>query len=129
MKYMNKSEIINILNKYNLEKDKFFIISGAALVLLGFSKKTKDIDICVTEEYYNYLLKEFDCTFERTNEFGKDAYMIDSIINFGMSFMPNEYEIIGGFKVASLTDCYHLKKFLNRDKDKELLEELKKVVH
>ena len=37
---MNKKEIINTLNKYNFDKNKFCIISGAALVLLGFIENT-----------------------------------------------------------------------------------------
>lgn len=70
---MNKKEIINTLNKYNFDKNKFCIISGAALVLLGFIENTKDIDIAVTEDYYNQLLKDYNCIFERTNEFNKDV--------------------------------------------------------
>lgn len=72
---MNKKDIINTLNKYNFDKNKFCIISGAALVLLGIIEKTKDIDIAVTEDYYSNLLKDYNCIFERTNEFNKDCYI------------------------------------------------------
>lgn len=34
---MTKKDIIETLNNYNLDKDKFIIISGAALVLQNFS--------------------------------------------------------------------------------------------
>ena len=44
---MTKKDIIETLNNYNLDKDKFIIISGAALVLQNFSNQTHDIDIWV----------------------------------------------------------------------------------
>lgn len=125
---MNKEEIIEILNKYNFDKKEFYVISGAALVLMGVINKTKDIDICVSNNYFNILLNTFHCVYERTNEFKKDVYMIDDVINFGVSFKPDNYEIVSGFKVASLKDCFILKKFLNRDKDKEILKILKKLL-
>lgn len=125
---MNKDKIISILNQYDFDKNNFYVISGAALVLLNVIEKTKDIDICVSKEYYRQLLKEYNCVFERTNEYGNDTYMIDNVINFGISFMPNDYEIISDYKVASLKDCYKLKLFLNREKDKELLKQLKKII-
>lgn len=36
---------------------------------------------------------------------------------------------INGYKVASLRDCYNVKKLLNRDKDKELLLKLEKELN
>lgn len=125
---MNKKEIINTLSKYNFDKNKFCIISGAALVLLGFIENTKDIDIAVTEDYYNWLIRDYNCIFERTNEFNKDCYIIDNVINFGVSFMPNEFEIINGYKVASLESCYKLKLFLNRPKDKKIIKKLQQIL-
>ena len=41
---MTKKDIIETLNNYTLDKDKFIIISGAALVLQNFSNYT-DISI------------------------------------------------------------------------------------
>lgn len=54
----------------------------------------------------------------------KIAILIDNVINFGVSFMPNEFTIINGYKVASLESCYKLKLFLNRPKDKEIIKKL-----
>lgn len=127
---MTRKDIIETLNNYNLDKDKFIIISGAALVLQNFSDQTHDIDIWVPKDYYEFLLNNYNCEFDRINEFGNKAYMIDNVINFGIDFYPDNYECINDYKVASLRDCYNVKKFLNRDKDNELLlkleEELEK---
>lgn len=126
---MTKKDIIETLNNYNLDKDKFIIISGAALVLQNFSNQTHDIDIWVSKDYYEYLLSNFNCEFDRINEFGNKAFMIDDVINFGFDFCPNNCVYINGYKVASLRDCYNVKKLLNRDKDKELLLKLEKELN
>lgn len=121
---MTKNDIIEILNNYNLDKDKFIIISGAALVLQNFSNQTHDIDIWVSKDYYEHLLSNFNCEFDRINEFGNKAFMIDNVINFSFDFCPKNYVYINGYKVASLRDCYNVKKLLNRDKEKILLLKL-----
>lgn len=126
---MIRKDIIETLNNYNLDKDKFIIISGAALVLQNFSNQTHDIDIWVSKDYYEHLLSNFNCKFDRINEFGNKAFMIDDVINFGFDFCPNNYVYINGYKVASLRDCYNVKKFLNRDKDKKLLLKLEKELN
>ena len=125
---MNKNEIIDTINKYRLDKSKFIVISGAALVLLDVSEKAHDIDISCDEDYFEYLLENYDCEFERTNEFGKKAYLIDNVINFGVSFRPKEIEIIDGIKCSSLKDILELKKFLNRKKDKKIIEKLEEIL-
>ena len=61
---MTKKDIIETLNNYNLDKDKFIIITGAALVLQNFSNQTRDIDIWVSKDYYEYLLSNFNCEFD-----------------------------------------------------------------
>ena len=125
---MNKDEIIYTINKYNLDKSKFVVISGAALVLLGIEKTAHDIDICCDREYYEHLLKSYECEFERVNEFGEKAYMIDNVINFGLSFNPKQIEDVNGIKCASIEDVLELKKFLNRDKDKRIIEKLESIL-
>ena len=126
---MNKEQIIKTINDYKLDKSRIVVISGAALVLLDIIKETKDIDIWCDKDYYNYLLKEYNTRFERINEFGEKAYIIDNIINFGTSFCPKQIEIIEGIKCSSLKDVLELKKFLNRDKDKLLIKRLEKILN
>lgn len=126
---MTKKDIIETLNNYNLDKDKFIIISGAALVLQNSSNQTHDIDIWVSKDYYEHLLSNFNCEFDRINEFENKAFMIDDVINFSFDFCTKNYVYINGYKVASLRDCYNVKKLLNRDKDKKLLLKLEKELN
>ena len=123
---MKKSEIIETIDKYELDKSKFIVISGASLVLHDFIESTSDIDIYCNEEYYNYLLENYNCKFERINELGKTAYIIDDVINFADSYKPNNIDIIEGINCSSLRDILELKEYLNRDKDKEIIRRLKK---
>ena len=123
---MNKEEIINILKKYNFDKDQYIVISGACMVLYGIKETTSDIDISVTDEYYNYLINNYDCTFERINEFGEKVYFIDNIINFSRSYYTKKKEYINDIPVQNLDELIKLKEYLNRDKDKIDIERIRK---
>ena len=48
---MNKEKIVDILKKYNFDKDEYIVISGACMVLYGIKETTSDIDISVTGVY------------------------------------------------------------------------------
>ncbi|MBR1413135.1 MAG: hypothetical protein IJ574_00495 [Bacilli bacterium] len=113
---LNKKDIISILDKYNLDNKKYVVISSAAMVLYGIKESTKDIDIAVTKEYYQYLLNNYNCTYERTNELGNKVYFIDDIINFGIDYYT-DYEIINNIQVQTIDEIIKLKKELNRPKD------------
>ena len=53
---MNKKQIIDIIEKYELDKSKIIVISGAALVLLEQEKAAKDIDIWCDNDYYDSFM-------------------------------------------------------------------------
>lgn len=125
---MNKKDIIKTIKDYNLDKEEIIIIGGASLVMHDVICDTKDLDIWCSTIYCNYLLENYNCQLERINEFGKNAYIIEDIINFGESFKPNDIDIIDGIKVSSLKDTYLLKKFLNREKDKYVISILEKLI-
>ena len=91
---MNKKDIIDTLKKYNFDSTKYIVISSAAMVLLGIKDTTKDIDIAVSDDYYEYLLKNYNCKFERINEYGKKVYFIHDIINFSSTYYKNNRLII-----------------------------------
>ena len=54
----NKENILKTLNKYNFDSQNYMVISGAALVLQNVKEYTSDIDITVSNELYNQLLKK-----------------------------------------------------------------------
>ena len=124
---LDKKEIINILKKYNLDSNNYIVISSAAMVLLGIKNKAKDIDISVTKDYYNYLLKNYNCTLERVNEYNHKVYFIDEVINFGIDYFENNYIKIDGIHVQKPEDIIKLKKSLNREKDRKDIELINKA--
>ena len=126
---MNKEEIIKELKKYNFDKNKYIIISGAAMVLLGIKEKTNDIDISVTEDFYNYLLNNYNCTFEKINEHNNKVYFINNIINFSCSYYQKENHLIDEIPVQNIEDILKLKQHLNREKDKKDIELIKEFMN
>ena len=114
---MNKKEIINILEKYKFDKDKYLVISGAAMVLLGIKENTNDIDIVVAEKYFDYLLKNYNCTFEKINKYNKEVYFIDDIINFSTTYYEEDKYFVENIPVQQPEKILKLKRNLNRKKD------------
>lgn len=126
---MNKKDIINTLKKYNFDPTKYIVISSAAMVLLGIKDTTKDIDIAVSDDYYEYLLKNYNCKFERINEYGKKVYFIHDIINFSSTYYKNNRLIIEEIPIQTANDILELKLFLKREKDYKDIELIKEYIN
>lgn len=122
---MNKEEIISQLKKYNFDSSQYIIISGAAMVIHGVKEKTNDIDIAVTYEYFEYLLNNYNCEFEKINAFGHKIYFIDNIINFGVDYYTKPI-YIDGLPIQTIEDITKLKESLGRDKDKKDIKLLRR---
>ena len=121
---MNKEEIIEKLKEYNFDKNKYIVISGAAMVLLGIKDKTQDIDIAVKDGYKDYLVDNYNVTFDRMNEYNEPVYFIDNIVNFAVTYYSEKKEYVNGIPVQNVNDILKLKKRLNREKDKIDIEKL-----
>ncbi len=126
---MNKKDIIDTLKKYNFDSTKYIVISSAAMVLLGIKDTTKDIDIAVSDDYYEYLLKNYNCKFERINEYGKKVYFIHDIINFSSTYYKNNRLIIEEIPIQTANDILELKLFLKREKDYKDIELIKEYIN
>lgn len=126
---MNKKDIINTLKKYNFDPTKYIVISSAAMVLLGIKDTTKDIDIAVSDDYYEYLLNNYNCKFERINEYGKKVYFIHDIINFSSTYYKNNRLIIEEIPIQTANDILELKLFLKREKDYKDIELIKEYIN
>ena len=121
---MNKEEIIEKLKEYNFDKNKYIVISGAAMVLLGIKSKTHDIDIAIKDGYKDYLVDNYNVTFDRMNEYNEPVYFIDNIVNFAVTYYTDKKEYVSGIPVQNINDILKLKKGLNREKDKIDIEKL-----
>ena len=115
--------ILKKLKEFNLDSSKYLVISGAAMVLLGIKETTKDIDLAVSKNYYDYLINNYSCTIDRLNEFKHLCYNLD-VLNFGIDYYSKQYEEVEGIRVQKVEDIIKLKRFLNREKDKEDIKKL-----
>lgn len=118
-KKLNKSIILKILKEYNLDPNRYIIISGASLVLQGIKEYTSDIDIAVDNTLYNEMLNKYTCTFEKYKD-GYKIWYIDNIINFSNNlYTTTKYIEMYGYKAQSLDSILELKRTLHRPKDKK----------
>ena len=116
---MMKEEIFKELEKLDLPKDKYIVISGASLVVQGIIEETDDIDLVCSKELYDNL----DWP-TRIGAFGIEVKYKDC---FEISYNLYEYQnvtLINSYRFLSLEDCLEIKKRLNRPKDKKLIKEL-----
>lgn len=120
---MNKEQIINKLDNSNLNLNEVIILSGASLVLQGVIDKTNDIDLSCTKKYYDNIpwpIKDgiFNVPLKYDDVFE---------ISYNL-YYPNDIVIIGKYKCLSLEKCLDIKLQLNRDKDKDTISKLKKLI-
>lgn len=122
---MNKEEILNELHKSNLDKNRFVIISGAALVLSDVIDETLDIDLACDKDLYDAL--------DWIESIGSAGKKIKSHKCFEISdnFYDNnmKFDVIEGYKLMTLKDILKIKKQLNREKDKEIIKKLEQMIH
>lgn len=126
---LNRNQIVEILNEYNLDKTKYIVISGAAMVLLGIKEKTRDIDISVTKDYYDDLLKNNNCVFEKINKHNNKVYFIDDVINFGIDYYSTDYLLADDIRIQKPENIKKLKQMLSREKDKQDIKLIDKFLN
>jgi len=84
-----KDDILKILDKYGFFKEEYIILSGASLVLQNIKEYTTDIDIAVSNDLYNELLKKYNCSFEKEINNYK-VWFIDNVINLANITMKKQ---------------------------------------
>lgn len=114
---MNKNEILDILRKYNFDFNEYMVISDASLVLQGIKEKTDDINIAVSQKYYDYLISNYDIEFEKEN-LGIKRYYINRVINFNTNYYNRDEVIMyEGFPIQNLEGIRKLKVILSSDEN------------
>jgi len=127
---LNKEQIELILNNASLAKDKFIIISGAALVMYGIKEFTSDIDISVSKEYLDFLLNNYAWTIEKFDEKNNTyVYFIDDVINFSTNYYDVDNHIVDGYRLQTIASILELKEKLNREKDKNDIIKIKEYMN
>ena len=116
---MNKVEVFEKLDKLDLDKNNYIIISGASLVVQDIIDDTSDIDLSCSKEYYNSIEWPTKTGYFNTEIKYKDCYEIGC--NF---FDEDKIIIINGYKFMNLEACLDLKILENKKDDKKLIKKL-----
>lgn len=116
---MNKVEVFEKLDKLDLDKNNYIIISGASLVVQDIIDDTSDIDLSCSKEYYNSIEWPTKTGYFNTEIKYKDCYEIGC--NF---FDEDKIVIINGYKFMNLEACLDLKILENKKDDKKLIKKL-----
>jgi len=116
---MNKVEVFEKLDKLDLDKNNYIIISGASLVVQDIIDDTSDVDLSCSKEYYNSIEWPTKIGYFNTEIKYKDCFEIGC--NF---FDEDKIIIINGYKFMNLEACLDLKILENKKEDKKLIKKL-----
>jgi DNA ligase D-like protein (predicted 3'-phosphoesterase) len=136
-KPLSRIKHLKIINKLDLDKDKTLIIGSAVLVLHGVIEKNHDLDLVVTRDVLSKLTKKkgivkdykFNKVFYKTKSGSMEAAVNFQVMHTTTEKLLKRALDVEGYKFMSLKDTYKMYKILNRPKDKEKLDRLKKIFH
>lgn len=108
---MNKEQYIEALEKLNLPKSEFIILSGGSLLMRGLREVSADLDLCATKK----LAEQIDLYNAPKDDKGfftpfENCQMMDDFDKF-------EYDVVDGYNCESLESILAFKKSKMRPKD------------
>lgn len=121
-KRMKKEELINLIESLKIDKDEYWILSSAALVIRGIYPDAGDLDIAVTEKGLeelksNYNLKE------------NGWYIVNDKVECVLETKETwKIEEFGKYNLQSIEKYYDFLKKSNRKKDKERIPLIKEYM-
>lgn len=113
---MNKTEYIKALEKLNLPKSEYIILSGGSLLMRGLRETSADLDLCATKK----LAEQIDLYHAPVDDKGfytpfENCQMMDDFDRF-------EYDVIDGYQCETLQSILAFKKAKARPKDLKDIE-------
>lgn len=108
---MDKNEYIKFLQKLNLPKNEYIILSGGSLLMRGIRKTTADLDLCISDK----LAEQIDLYHMPKDEKGfycpcKNVQMMNNYNNF-------KFDIVDGYQCETLKSILDFKRQMSRPKD------------
>lgn len=123
---MNKQEYLQKLDELALDKNKYCIISGGVMLMLGLRDKTSDIDIKVTPDYFEELKSRFN--FKKSPKFSYLYELSDEVEVAVQDFTKESIEFVDGYPINKIENELAWKIKNNREKDKPDIERIKKYL-
>ena len=114
---MNKEDLLILVNSLNIPKGEYYILGGGSLVICGLKETTADLDLCVSNELFKDLGKQYNLTERDKNECGfyRINDLIEIIPNSKFNFVTME---IDGYWIEDLHKILEFKKNRNLPKDR-----------
>lgn len=122
---MKKEEFLRIVDSLNLDKDRYCIISGGALVIRGIREETEDVDLKVPEDYYDELNSRFNLVPGKYH----DLYVLSEDVEVTIGgYNKDNVEMYEGYPLESLESILKWKLEHKRPKDERDIELIKKYM-
>ena len=122
---MRKKDILERLENFSLDKDKYIIVGGASLVLNGVKRDCSNIDICCSVDAFNSIEDNF---LLEKSIFNTDI-KIDNDIIVGCDFFDlDRIVLVDGYNVANLEAALLLRIKENREEDKKLIKKIQLII-
>jgi len=120
---MNKGEYLRKLDELRLDKAKYCILSGGAMVMHGLKEKTADIDIKVRPDYFEELKTRF--SFKKSPKYDYLWELGEDVEVAVQDYDEKDVEMVDGYPVIRLELELEWKMQHNRPKDQESIRILK----
>ncbi len=124
---MNKKEYIEKLDTFQLDKNRYCIISGGVMLLYGLKETTEDIDIKIRPDYFEELKTRFN--FKKSPKYSYLYEMNESTEVAVLDYNEKDIRYVDGYPVESLE--LQLKWMIenNRPKDQEKIKIIKEYLN
>lgn len=123
---MNKAEFLERLNALNLDKSRYCIISGGAMLIHGLKQTTNDIDIKVQPDYFEELKARFSFKKSPKQDY---LYELNDYTEVAVQpFGEEDVHVVDGYQVINLELELAWKIEHNRPKDQESIKILKEYL-
>jgi hypothetical protein len=136
---LKRIKYLNLIDRFELDKEKTLIIGSAVLVLHGIIDENNDLDLVLTRDEFNKLERFEGEGLIKDYKYKKVFYItkdkkLEAAVNFQLIQKTTEELLrraldVEGYKFMSLRDTFKMYKTLNREKDIEKIDKLTKVFH
>ena len=120
---MNKGEYLRKLDELRLDKARYCILSGGAMVMHGLKERTADIDIKVRPDYFEELKTKF--SFKKSPKYDYLWELGEDVEVAVQDYDEKDVEMVDGYPVIRLELELEWKLRHNRPKDRESIRILK----
>ena len=117
-KRMNKEEVLDLLNSLKIDKNEYWILSSAALVLRDLFPDAGDLDIAVTDEGLKELEKNYNLK-QKENGWYIVEDKVECVCDGKKENLNSQPELICGYYVQNINDYYKFLLSSEREKDKK----------